>query len=419
MVGQLGDTAVAAVGLANQIWFLLSLFLFGVGSGATIFAAQFWGRRDRPNVRRSLGLALILAAAGSTLFTLAAFLAPAGLLALYTQDPAVIDLGSRYLRIACLCYIPTAISTIYGMILRSTHHVRMPTAVSVGALSFKTALAFGLIFGVGGLPALGALGAALATCIARGLECAVLLVMTYRRDLPAAARPAEMFDLERPFLARFLRTAWPVIIGEMLWSLGITTYSAIYGHMSTQAITSTNIATTIESVALVPFFSLAAAAAVILGNAIGADQVDRAQSYARRFLGLNIAGAVCVGALIFAGAGAVMSLYRITPVAEADARGVLTVLAFALWIKASNALMVVGILRSGGDTRFALFADVAPLWLIGLPMALLGAFVLRLPVYWVVLMVMADELTKFVLCSWRVLSGVWIHNVIQALPVAE
>jgi putative MATE family efflux protein len=414
MVGQLGDTAVAAVGLANQIWFLMSLFLFGVGSGSAIFSAQFWGRRDLANLRRMLGLALLLGVSGSALFTLAAVLIPETVLRLYSADPAVIALGGRYLRIVGFCYVPTAITTMYGMILRSTRNVKMPMAVSIAALSLKTALAYGLIFGLAGLPALGVIGAAIATCVARGLECAAMLILTYGRNLPAAARPAEMLTINRDLLARFGRTSLPVVLGEILWSLGITTYSAVYAHIGTGPMAAVSITSTIENVAVVPFIALANACAIILGNQMGSGDTNTAASYAWRFLRLAIGGALVVGLLIFACRGPLLTYYRISAEAQQDARGVLIVIAAALWLKAANMMTIVGILRSGGDTRFALFADTAPLWLIGVPMALLGAFVFHLPVYFVVLMVMADEATKFALSLWRVRSGQWINSVVQA-----
>lgn len=415
MIGQLGETAVAAVGLANQVFFLMSLFLFGVGSGAAIFSAQFWGRGDVYNVRRMLGLALILASAGSALFSLAAVAAPETVLAFYSADPAVIALGSRYLRIVGLCYVPTAITVMYGILLRSTRNVKVPMVVSVSALSFKTLLAYGLIFGHFGLPPLGVPGAAIATAIARTLECAGMLLLTYGLNLPTAARPRELLAIDRQLVGQFLRTSSPVVIGEVLWSFGITTYAAIYARIGTDSVAAVNIATTIEGIALVPFLGMGNACAIILGNRIGAGDTATASDYSRRFLKLAVMVGLAVGALIFASAWFVTDLYRISPEAQRYVRGVLTVMSAVLWLKAANVLMIVGIMRSGGDTRFALFVDTAPLWLIGVPMALLGAFVLRLPVYWVVLMVASDEATKFCLGLYRVLSGRWINNVVQAI----
>ncbi len=415
MIGQLGDTAVAAVGLANQVWFLMTLFLFGVGSGSAIFSAQFWGKGDLVNLRRILGVALVLGTSGAALFSLAAVAAPETILRLYTHDPAVISLGSRYLRIAGLCYVPTAITAMFGMILRSTRNVKIPMAISIAALSLKTVLAYVLIFGLFGAPALGILGGAIGTLAARLAECIAMLAFTYGRRLPTAAPLRDLLDLDRELLGRFARTSLPVVLGEILWSLGITTYAGIYARIGTESVAAVNIASTIEGIALVPFMGLGNACAILLGNRIGAGDTSTAAAYARRFLRLVIAGGLALGVVIFAISGPVTAYYRISPQAQGDVRGVLMVLSAVLWLKGANMLMIVGILRSGGDTRFALFADTAPLWAIGVPMALLGAFVLHLPVYWVVLMVMADEATKFILSLWRVLSGRWINSVVQAM----
>ncbi len=416
MVGQLGETAVAAVGLANQIFFLLSLFLFGVGSGSAVFSAQFWGRGDVANLRRVLGIGLRLALAGGALFSVAAIVAPELLLRFYTRDAAVVATGSRYLRMVGLCYLPTAVSVIFGIILRSTRHMKVPIAVSVSALAFKTLLAYALIFGKFGLPSLGIMGAAIATVIARTLECAAIITLSYRLHLPVAARLEELRLPDRAFLGTFARTTLPVVLGEIIWSLGITTYNAIYARIGTESIAAVNIAGTIEGIALVPFMGLGNACAILLGNRIGAGHTQDALGSARRFLLIAVAGGAIIGALVAGVTGSVLDFYRISPEAQSYGRKVLLVMAAVLWLKAANMVTIVGILRSGGDTRFGLFNDIGPMWVLGVPMALLGAFVLHLPVYWVALMVMvSDEATKFVIGMWRVLSGQWINNVVRTL----
>jgi Na+-driven multidrug efflux pump len=204
------------------------------------------------------------------------------------------------------------------------------------------------------------------------------------------------------------------MIGEILWSLGITVYSGVYAHISTDAIAAVNIASTIEGIAFVPFIALANACAIILGNYIGAGEAQLANRYARRFLAMTAGGALIMGGLMAATISPILTLYNISDLTRLYALRVVTVLSFGLWLKASNATMIVGILRSGGDTRFALFADITPLWTIGVPLALLGGLVLHLPVYWVVLLVFGDEATKFVISISRVLTGRWINNLVQA-----
>ncbi len=414
MVGQLGETAVAAVGLSNQIFFLLSLFLFGVGSGSAVFSAQFWGRQDVANLRRVLGIGLRLALIGGAFFTLAAATIPGRLLAFYTHDAAVIAAGTPYLRLVAMCYIPTAVTMIYGIILRSTRQVKVPMAVSVTALTLKSILAYALIFGRFGLPELGIIGAAVATVVARILECAALLTLSYRLHLPVAARLQELRLPGRTFLTTYARTTWPVVAGEIVWSFGITTYNAIYARIGTESIAAVNIASTIEGIAMVPFLGLGNACAILLGNRIGAGITHDAMMYARRFLTIAVSVALLASLLIVGISGVVIDLYRISPEARGHVHNVLLVIACALWIKAANLIIIVGIMRSGGDTRFALFADTGPMWFLGVPMALIGAFVLHLPIHWVVVMVMTDEATKFLIGIWRVRSGRWVNNVIRS-----
>jgi putative MATE family efflux protein len=413
LIGQLGETSVAAVALAGQWTFLMNLFLFGVGSGTSVFTAQFWGRQDVPNLRRAFGLGLLVALVGSVLFTAAGILIPATVMRAYTADMDVVNLGTPFLRIVALSYVCTALTTVYGFILRTTHHVKLPVGVSVGALTFKTVLAYGLIFGRFGLPELGIEGAAVATVIARVLECFALLFLTYRWRLPPALRPADMHGLTRAFVAVFAATSVPVILNEVIWALGSNVYTGIYARIGTVSVAAVNIATTIEGVALVPLFGVANACAIILGNAIGGEKSLLARDYSRKFLAVAIALGLGLGALIFGASRFILEAYNISAEAVAFARAVMTVMAFALWVKAANLVIVVGILRSGGDTRFSLLIDTGSMWFLGIPLGLVGAFVLRWPVYSVVMLVIiADELTKFLLGLWRVRSGRWLRNVV-------
>jgi Na+-driven multidrug efflux pump len=217
------------------------------------------------------------------------------------------------------------------------------------------------------------------------------------------------------FLRTFAVTMVPVVLNEVIWALGTNVYTGIYARIGTESVAAVNISSTIEGVALVPMFGIGNACAIILGNAIGAGDSGLARDYARKFLALAIAVGAAVGVLIFGASRFILGAYNISPEAAAFARGVMTVMACAVWLKAGNLLIIVGILRSGGDTRFSLAIDTGPMWALGIPLALLAAFVLRLPVYYVVLIVLlADELTKFLLATARVRSGRWLRNVVQA-----
>jgi putative MATE family efflux protein len=411
MIGQLGDSTVAAFGLAAQIAFLLQLLLFGVGSGSAIYVAQFWGKHDVRNIRRVLGVSLGLGLSGAAFFAFVALAIPEFALGIYSTDRAVIALGSEYLRIVGFGYLAIAITTSYAVTLRSTGQVRLPVTISVISLGLGLALNYLLIFGQFGLPALGIQGSAIGTVIARWLECAWLLATIYSRPSVAAATPREMFAFDAAFLRRVLKTILPVTVNEIVWSAGISTYNLIYGRIGTEAVAAVSIAGTIENLAYAPFVGLANAAAVMIGNRIGADEEHKAFEYAKRFWRIVILLSVGVGGIIFISADGILSFYKIDAATHLFAHTILTVTACALWVKASNMMLVVGVLRAGGDARVSAVIDVGPLWLIGIPLAAVGAFVLGLPVYWVYLLTLSDEVVKCALAGWRMFSKKWIMNL--------
>jgi putative MATE family efflux protein len=415
LVGQLGETPVAAVGLANQIYFLLSLALFGITSGSAIFTAQYWGNEDLPGIRRVVALCLAMSLVMGALFTVVALGFPQAALGLYTDDPAVIELGSQYLRIIGISYLATAVMYVFSSQLRSTGDVRPPMLVSVVALSFGTLLNYLLIFGKFGLPEMGVSGAALGTCIARIAECAAILLVTYLGRKPTVLRLADVKQLDLSFVRKFMFTVLPVAANEITWSLGFTIYNVIYAHISTEAIAAVNITSTIESLTFVVFTGIANGVAIIIGNRIGAGEEDKAYHYAWWTLIMGVALAVVFGGALALSAEAIISLYKISPESALYARNILWVLSAALWVRVSNQTIIVGILRSGGDTRFSLVLDSGSVWFVGIPMALLGAFVFHLPVYWVFAMVLSDDVTKVIGGMYRFLSRKWINNLAQAV----
>ena len=414
MIGQMGEKSVAGVGLANQVFFLLTLMLFGISSGSAIFTAQLWGRRDVPSIRKVLGLCLGLGIGVEFLFTLIAVVFPRAVLSLYTEDSAVIALGSQYLHIIGFSYVATAITFSFASVLRSTGDVRVPMAVSITAICLDGLLNYTLIFGKFGFPVLGVQGAALGTCVARFFECILLVLVTYLTRRIAAARLHELLGARREFIRRFLVTVLPAAFNETFWSLGITTYNLIYAHISTEAIAAVNIASTIENLAFVIFFGISTASAILIGNRIGANEEEMAFTYARRALAMGAGLALFVGALIIVASGAILSFYKVSPVVTEYARSILIVMGCVLWIKVSNMTVVIGILRSGGDTRFSLVLDSGSVWLVGIPLALLGAFVFHLPVYFVVLMVATEEAVKLCVGLFRFRSRKWINNLAQS-----
>ncbi len=414
MIGQLGETAVAAVGLANQVWFLLNLLLFGIVSGCAMFMAQLWGKKNIPDIRRVLGLAVKLGLVASMVFWTLAVFSPGAVLRLYTEDTAVIKLGGQYLRIFGWSYGFYAISAAYAASLRSTGYVRLPLFVSTAALGFNILISYPFIFGweAVGLPALGVNGAAIAGLLARILECMAMLGVVYLNRLnPTAASLRDLLEFDIKFMISVLKPVLPVIANEFLWSMGITTYNAIYAHIGTNAIAAINIVSTIDQLAFVVFLGIGSATAILVGNLIGQGENEKAYSYAGRSLGLQISGAVLMGLLVYLFAGNFFQFFKVSPEVIADARNILTVLALGMSVRSANHVIIIGILRSGGDTRFSLFLDGFVIWLVGVPVTTAGAFLFHFPIHLVYALTLSEEATKFVVGLGRYFSRKWINDL--------
>lgn len=411
IIGGLGEVAIASVGLANQYFFLLNLLLFGIASGSSIFTAQYWGSKDIPNIKRVLGLCLLTGGAGALIFTIGGLLFPEQILSIFSKDAQVITLGGQYLRIIVFSYVITAFSFAFSFTLRSTGQVKVPMVVSMIALSINTILNYGLIYGYFGLPKLGIQGSAIATLIARIVELLLILAIIYGRKMVIAAGFNELFSLPPAFMARFFKVTLPVILNESIWALGVTMYAVAYAHMGTQVIASTNISGTVERIVWVLFMGFGNACGVMLGNSIGAGKEKEVFKMAKRFIILGPAAAVLAGGLMILLSGFMLSAYNVSPTVHVFAQKNLMVYSCFLWAKVFNYIAVVGILRSGGDTKFCLFLDSCGVWLVGVPMAFLGGLVWHLPIYFVYALVNMEEVFKIAFGLPRILSKKWINNL--------
>lgn len=414
MLGRLGDASVAAVGVANQVFFLVNLLYFGITSGSAIFTAQYWGKKDIPRIQQILGLSLAMSLAGGGIFTLIAVANPQAVIRIYSADPEVITLGGEYLRIVAVSYLMTAITYSFSVILRSVENVRLPMMTNFFALSLNTLLNYGLIFGNFGLPELGVRGAAIATVIARLLEVCLILLLVYRKKLPLAARPGSLFKWDKIQLGRFFRTTLPVIITEIIWSLGTTTYNVVYAHISTEAIAAYNVALSLDRLVFVIFIGLGNACAIMIGNKIGEEDQETATQFGKQYLLLGLGAALGLGLVMLLLKNPLLALFGVTPQTTWLAGNILLVMIFSLPVRSLNLIILIGILRSGGDTVYAFFIDAGVIWAVGVPMAYLGAFLFHLPIHYVYLMVITEEAVKVCLGLIRFFKGRWIHSLTAA-----
>lgn len=413
MVGQLGAVELAAVGLANQVYFLLLLFLLGISGGTSIFAAQFWGKQDLKNIRRILGLSLLISGAAAFFFFLISVFNSQAILRLFSSDRRVVELGGEYLFITSFTFVMIAITACYAAALRSTGEVKLPMRVNVIAIIINTVLNYLLIFGIFGLPKLGVAGAAIATLIARLVETAILLIVSYRQKYIVASKLSEMFEIPAALTKRFVSTTGIVVAKDFIWAFGMVLYTVIYAKMGTEVVASINIVSTIRQLLFVLFNGIAGACLVMVGNQIGAGDETKAFLYSKRFLIITAITGIVLGGLTVLGSNLILAPYKISATVFQQSQAVLFMNAIFLPITVFNMVAVVGVLRSGGDILFCLIMDLVAVYLIGMPLAILGQSVWHYPIEGVFALITLQEVFKMALCLKRFVSKRWINNLVN------
>lgn len=411
MIGTLGETAIAAVGLANKVFFVFSLLVFGVVSGSGVLAAQYWGKKDVHNIRKVLGLALMISLIGVMCFVLPAEFCPETVMRIFTTSEGAIAVGAAYLAVVALSYPFTAVTNTYVAMMRAVGQVKAPVIISSMTILINITFNYILIFGNFGAPALGAVGAAIATLIARIVECTAIITVTYYTRSPIACRVKELFGYSKTFLLQFASTCTPVIANEFIWGLGTTMYSLAYGRMGDNAVAAITIATTIQDIVVVLFQGLSAATAVILGNEMGAGHLKRAEKYAKNFFILQFMVTLGAMGICYGIRGNIISMYSITAAVARDVNLCLIVFILYMPFKMFNYVNVVGVLRSGGDTKVCLFIDTSGVWLIGIPMAFIGGLYMKQAIYIVYAMVMIEEIYKAIIGYIRYRQKKWLRNL--------
>lgn len=407
MIGQLGSVEIAAVGLGNQIFFILNMILFGITSGGSVFIAQFWGKKDLAGIRKSLGLMTLIAFVVSVIFTITCLLIPNQLIRLYSPDPQVIQVGGTYLRFVCLSYIPTAISFSITLALRSTERVKLPLVCTSISLFTNLIANYLLIFVAG----LGVKGAAIATIISRIIEFVILATWSYSHKYEICGKLKELLGFNRYFIVKFLKIAFPVIINETFWGLGTSVYNAIFAHAGTNAFTAYSITGTISQLTWVFCMGFGNGIGVLIGKRIGEKKIDEAKTYAKRSMWfMPLIGAV-VGVFLVPLSKLLPVFFNVDQEIIKTATAILMILIFVYPFNSFCMNWIVGVCRAGGDTVFSAVAEIVVLWCVAIPLGYVAAFVLHLPAPMIYLFFCSESIVKAIIGAIRVLSGKWLHEV--------
>lgn len=413
MIGRLGETQLAAVTQANRVTFLFNLVIFGLSGGTSTLVAQYWGKRDLQGIRSVMGLSLCLSLVAALLFFIPCVLFPANIMRLFLNDAAAIEAVVQYLPVIAFGYLMIAVAQCFSTVLKFTEQARLPMAGGIISLVINTFLNYCLIYGNFGFPCLGVRGGAIATVTATAVEMLIIILCGYGFRFATAAKPSELIPRSLSFAKKYLSVAMPVILNEGLWALGMVMYSIVYGRMGTGTVAAVSIFNTVEQVALSTMRGLTSACAVLVGKRIGAGEERSAYHTAKRMIYAAVPSGIFGGLVLLLAATPMAGLFNVSDKVLADAKALIRICACVAWMNQLAGLLVVGVLRSGGDVKMSLYLDVGTTWIIGVPMVALGGLVLGLEIPQVFLMAQLESLVKILLGLWRFKSGKWIHNLVR------
>ena len=405
MVSSLGETAVAAVGVSTSFMFLLFMILFGLLSGLSIFIAQFWGSKDIKSIHKVYIISIIVGAFISSLFFIMGKFFPEFVIGLYNNSGdngngiLLNDFGVDYLSIATFSYFTMTASFMISMWMRSVERVIYPQSVAIGVVLLNTFLNYTLISGNFGFEAYGVKGAAIATLISSSIGASLLILYLIKsKEEVFKIKLSTYKEITKDFLKRILEKALPVAINETMWGLGMTVYLIAYGFISTDSLASIHVSNQVMGLFWVFTIGVSTACSIMIGVKLGENKLELAKQWGIKFTKLTFIATLFTKEFESSVVGDNVSL-------------ILKVFAFYIPIKYSNALHIIGTLRAGGDTKFVLFAELGPLWLVGVPLAFILSIKTDLPLYVIVGLVNIEELLKFFLVLGRFFQYKWVRNL--------
>ncbi|TVZ37888.1 putative MATE family efflux protein [Alteromonadaceae bacterium 2753L.S.0a.02] len=418
MVGDLGPMAIAAVGLAAKLHFLLLVVMAGVGAGCSILVAQYTGADDFPACQRTVALAVMFGTAVMVPFTLGfGYLSPYWV-KLINPDPEVVALTSRYLQITALVLIFTQLVAIYEAALRALGNTGLPLLMGGMAALLNIFLNYLLIFGHWGLPALGVEGAAWGTLISRGVQIVGILAwLQWQRHGFALRSHSFIAAFDGPTFKRYLSFSIPLIINHIIWGVGNATYHVLTGFAGTDALAVMGVVVPIESLFFALFIGLANAATVMIGRALGGSRNSEAWQLYRFFDRLTLSLVLLFSAALFLLRPLIIRVFdNLDPATEVLLNDTLAIFSLLIWVKVLNMMRILGVLRAGGDNRFVLITDTIVTWGIGLPVFCAGVLWLELPFLAIYVLMYVEDLAKFLPVRIRIRLRAWMNNLAKPQP---
>ena len=413
MLGFVSQTSLSAVSLATQIQFVHNLFMLALTIGATTLAAQYWGKGDTDSVEEILAIVLKISMAVSVVFFIAAMFFSGFLMRIFTNDIRLIQAGIPYLRIVSVSYLFMGFSQIYLCIMKNSGRTAKSTIYGSVAVVINIGFNVIFIFGLAGFPAMGIAGAALATTVSRALELLLTIYENMHRSL-VCVRLKYIRNSSKKLKKDFWHYTTPVLGNELVWGCGFTMFSVIMGHLGSDAVAANSVANILKNIIACVCNGIGIGASIIVGNELGKGEMERATEYGNRLFKLAVfAGAVSV--LILLAVSPVLRIFTGSLSAQAHSylKNMMYICTYYMIGKSVNATVIAGVFCAGGDTKFGLKCDAVTMWVILIPIGMITAFVLKLPIMVVYFIISMDEIIKLPAVYRHYKKYNWVRNLTE------
>ena len=410
--------AMSAVSLASQVAFVFSMFSMAISSGCSMFAAQFWGKGDKQSIERLFGYCIRLLLPILVLFFGCTMFMPEAVMRIYTNEPILIAHGIPYLRIASFSYVCMGLSIVYESILKNVGLVKQCTFASGVMVILNVCLNAVFIYGLFGVPKMGATGAAIATTISAFAGLLFCIYFSLTKKI-VSLRLKYILKTGIKLRQRFSKYSAPFFLNQIIWSIGFTMITVIMGHLGNDAVAANAIVTVIKDIVSSFCYALGAGGAIVVGNELGAGRLETAKDYGRRIMKLCVVSGILLGLLAASTAPLVIRFVNLTPRAEHFLFIMILMCSYYILGRSINCTTIGGIFSAGGDTKFGFICDTVTMWAFIIPIGCIAAFVLKLPVLVVYFLLNLDEIVKLPVVIARYRQFKWVRNIVNDMETDE
>lgn len=410
MLGFVNQDSLAAVSLATRVSFVLHLFTGSFAGGAGIICAQYWGKRDEKTIQKIFGLIVRYMVGVSVVFALASIFCPEVLMQIFTSDGEMIRIGASYLKIAAPSFLFAGLSQCYIVLMQSMGKAKKSATISTSIVILDLILNAIFIFGLLGMPKMGADGAALTTVISKGLELVIVVTDSYKKG---NMRPSfkQILVVNPEIEKEFWKYSFHIMMDGMIWGIGITMYSVIIGHLGSDATAANSVASIVKDLLTCLCRGMSTGGGILLGNILGAGDLKLGKEYGDKLARLSLVCGLISGALVLLVAPPIFAFMQLTDTARGYLSNMLIILAVYMFGKSICVIVVSGIFNAGGDTKFDAYSVGVTMWGIIIPLAALSAFVWKLPVLVVYFIISMDEVIKLPWVYHHYKRYIWVKDI--------